>query len=240
MKEFFVWSFPDPNLPRKINYPVSYLAVLCVTVYLTVLIRIKIFKRKIDPEPLAQLPARQQPLPSTLAKIFSTSLADLATVALALLSIVATAGTAVYIGTLDIGYLRVNQHLAYFHFHWLPSFNLMALPCIPFLQNQKLRDFLLREIRTRFYDVQEWPAVKIWTTTGLRPGVNIIKKFAWAGRPARGVGAWKCIKTCARNCTRNAPVITRVRFSCILKCLRWWNSILWVTVQNNMAFSAPY
>ena len=155
-----VWNaqlwFPDPNLPRKINYPVTCLTVLCVTVYTTVLIKIKIFKRKIDVAPLA-LPARQQPLPSTLNNIFSTSLADLATVALALLSFTTTAGAAVFIGTLDISYLRSQQHLVYFQFHWLPSINLILLPMIPFLQNRKLRDFLLREFRARFYDIQEWP-----------------------------------------------------------------------------------
>ena len=144
----------DPKKSRKINYPVSILAIISPLVYITVLIKIKMFKRKHEIV-LPVLPNHQRPLPSSLGFIFNTSLVDLATVAVSLLTVVSVAGAALIIGMLDINYLRSHQHLVYFHFHGLPNILLTVVPIIYLSRNPRLKDFFLKGFQNKVFTVKE-------------------------------------------------------------------------------------
>jgi hypothetical protein len=159
-------NFPfllDPKKWKKINYPISLLSILCPSIYLFVLIKIKLFKKKIEniEKVSHNLPNHSKPLPSTLGTIFSTALADLTTVAVGLLFVVPVMLLALYLGTKDIQYLRNNQHLVYIHFHGFPFILCGTTAFYYLLSNIRMRETILREMKKKVFFKVKLIVIKI-------------------------------------------------------------------------------
>jgi hypothetical protein len=142
-------TLPDPSAKKKMNYPITALAIVCPIVYVYILIKIKLYRKKCATNivPLVA-PSQRMTLPSSVGKIFQTSLANLTTVAIELLIVIPSLVLMLYLGTKDMEYLHSHLNLVYFHFHGIPLILTTFSAINYFASNQKMRTTLLREIRS--------------------------------------------------------------------------------------------
>lgn len=80
-------TLPDSAVENKMNYSLNLLMALCPMVFIFVIVKIKLYKKKIV-SPTTLVTSQNQPLPSSIGLVLQTSLADLATVAIGLLIVV--------------------------------------------------------------------------------------------------------------------------------------------------------
>ena len=139
---------PDPSVKKKMNYPITALAIVCPIVYVFVLIKIKLYRKKCNTSIIPFVAQSQsKPLPSSLGLIFQTSLANLTTVAIELLIVIPSLILMLYLGTKDLQYLIHHKNLVYFHFHGIPLILVTFSAINYFASNKKMRKTVLREIK---------------------------------------------------------------------------------------------
>ena len=141
-------TLPDPSVKKKMNYPITALAIVCPLVYVYVLIKIKLYRKKCAASIIPfVVSSHSMPLPSSVGKIFQTSLANLTTVAIELLIVIPSLVLMLYLGTKDMEYLHSHLNLVYFHFHGIPLILTTFSVINYFVNNKKMTTTLLREIR---------------------------------------------------------------------------------------------
>ena len=77
-------KLPDPSVKNKMNYSLTLLMVLSPIVFIFVTVKIRLYKSKVTLFPVISAP-NKKPLPSSVGLLLQASLADLVTVAIALL-----------------------------------------------------------------------------------------------------------------------------------------------------------
>ncbi len=97
-------TLPDSVVENKMNYSLTLLMALSPMVFIFVIVKIKLYKKKIA-SPLSLVTSQNKPLPSSIGLVLQSSLADLATVAIGLLIVVPS--TAVILHLVNI--LRLIQ-----------------------------------------------------------------------------------------------------------------------------------
>ncbi len=146
-------TLPDPTVKKKVNYPITVLAIICPIVYVYVLIKIKLYRKKCTTIIIPFVAQNQSmPLPSSLGIIFQTSLANLTTVAIEFLIILPCCFLLWYLGNKDMQFLLHHKNLVYFHFHGIPLIIGTFSALNYFANNTKMRETLLREIKTSFWN----------------------------------------------------------------------------------------
>jgi hypothetical protein len=83
-------KLPDSTVTNKTNYSLTFLTVLSPIVFIFILVKINLYKKKEISFPIA-LTSQSNTLPPTLGLLHKTSLADLVTVAIGLLIVVPSA-----------------------------------------------------------------------------------------------------------------------------------------------------
>ena len=130
------------------NYPITAPAIVCPIVYVYVLFKIKLYKKKCEVSviPFA-VPSHSMPLASSVGKNFQTSLVYLTTVAIQLLTVIPTLFLILYIGAIDMQYLLRHQNLVYFHLHGVPLILVTFSVINYFASNKKMTETVFREIK---------------------------------------------------------------------------------------------
>lgn len=100
-------TLPDSAVENKMNYSLTLLMALSPMVFIFVIVKIKLYKKKIVSPPTL-VTSQSKPLPSSIGLVLQTSLADLATVAIGLLIVVPS--TAVILHLVNIFSLILFYH----------------------------------------------------------------------------------------------------------------------------------